>query len=163
MSDEEESLRCVRVGDPWRVREIAEALEAAGIGCRIDAYPPGAGVQPQRGGRGAGAATQMGVYVAPADFERSLAIAAEHERGRMPERRGRGAALGRRPGQRARAAARRCRPRPRAAPSAASSFRPPSPARAAAASWIRPPRRAQSAAPRFKKRTVLFFKKLWGA
>ena len=85
MSGEEESLRCVRVGDPWRVREIAEALETAGIGCRIDTYPPGAGVQPQRGGRGAGAATQMGVYVAPADFETALATAAEHERGRMPE------------------------------------------------------------------------------
>jgi hypothetical protein len=85
MSGDDESLRCVKVGDPWRVREIAEALEAEGITSRIDTYPPGAGVQPQRGGRGAGGATQMGVYVGPADHARALEIATEHERSRMPE------------------------------------------------------------------------------
>ena len=85
MSEADESLRCVKIGDPWRVREVAEALESAGISCRIDTYPPGAGVQPHRGGRGAGGATQMGVYVAPADHARAHEIAVEHERGRMPE------------------------------------------------------------------------------
>lgn len=85
MSDEGAALRCIRVGDPWRVREIAETLEAAGITSRIDTYPPGAGVQAPRGGRGAGGATQMGVYVAAADHARSLEIAEDYERGRMPE------------------------------------------------------------------------------
>jgi hypothetical protein len=78
-------LVCIRVGDPWRVREIAEALENAGVTCRIDTYPPGADVAPQRRGRGAGTATEMGVYVADADAQAAAQIADEHERSRMPE------------------------------------------------------------------------------
>jgi hypothetical protein len=80
-----DSLLCVRTGDPWRVREIAEALENAGITCQVDTHPPGGGVAPLRGGRSAGAATQMGVYVAPGDFEAAVQVAAAHERSRMPE------------------------------------------------------------------------------
>jgi len=89
---EEEALRCVRVGDPWRVREIAEALENAGITCRVDTHPPGGAVAPLRTRRAAGEATQLGVYVAPGDLAAALAAASEHERSRMPEVEGEGPA-----------------------------------------------------------------------
>jgi hypothetical protein len=82
---EGDPLRCVRTGDPWRVREIAEALEDAGITCQVDTYPPGGAVAPLRGGRAASAATQMGVYVAPGDFEAAHERAEEYERSRMPD------------------------------------------------------------------------------
>jgi hypothetical protein len=57
---------CIRVADVWQLRTLAERLEAAGVACRVDAFPPGASLQPSRAGartapRGTG--TQLGLYV----------------------------------------------------------------------------------------------------
>jgi hypothetical protein len=64
-------LACLRTGDPWHVRELAEALQEAGISCRIDSFPPEAPLTgPGLSARGRGApegATKLGVYVAHAD------------------------------------------------------------------------------------------------
>ena len=62
-------LTPVFVGEPFRVREPAASLQAAGIPCRVDAYPPG---DTSDGGDhigSFGAGTRVGVYVREQDLE----------------------------------------------------------------------------------------------
>jgi hypothetical protein len=78
-------LDCVLAGDAWRVREFAELLQAQGIDCRVDAYPPrsasGADAREthSRYGRG-GHGVDMGLYVAPADMQRAADAVQQRER-----------------------------------------------------------------------------------
>jgi hypothetical protein len=66
-------LACLQRGDPRALHEIAERLQAEGISCRIDAYPPD---EPIRVGarRGAGVATTFGLYVRESDAARGAAV-----------------------------------------------------------------------------------------
>jgi len=82
-------LACLRTGDAWHVRELAEALQQAGISCRIDSFPPEAPLAgPGLSARGRGApegATRLGVYVAHADAAAGLRIERELLASRMPD------------------------------------------------------------------------------
>ncbi len=68
---------CVRSADVWQLRTLAERMHAAGIACRVDGYPPGAGIDARRASSRIaprGTATQIGLYVRRADFVRAREI-----------------------------------------------------------------------------------------
>ena len=76
-------LSCIERGDPRALHEIAERLQAAGLSCRIDAYPPD---EPIRlGGRGSGVATTFGLYVHPADAEEATRVRTRLVQETLPE------------------------------------------------------------------------------
>jgi hypothetical protein len=81
---DEQPLYCVRFGDPFGIRELAEALANAGIECVVDTFPPRGDVGPIRTRRPAGESTQMGVYVALADRDAAHEAVHAHEQARMP-------------------------------------------------------------------------------
>lgn len=56
-----EELDALRLGGPWELQALAEALQAQGISSRIDAYPP----------------ARLAIYVARADLEAAREIAEE--------------------------------------------------------------------------------------
>lgn len=78
-------LDCVFAGNSWLVREFAELLQAQGIRCRVDAYPPrsepdaDARETHSRFGRGAHG-VDLGVYVAPADLSHATELIQRSER-----------------------------------------------------------------------------------
>jgi hypothetical protein len=86
-------LACVERGDPRALVESVEPLQAAGISCRIDPYPPD---EPIRAGgrRGAGVATTFGLYVLPADADEARRILTEHLQRSLPEAAGVAVAAG---------------------------------------------------------------------
>jgi hypothetical protein len=77
-------LTCIAKGDPRALREIAERLQAAGLSCRIDAWPPD---EPIRlgGRRGTGVATSFGLYVRAEDAESALEVRTQLVRDSLPE------------------------------------------------------------------------------
>ena len=77
-------LVCLRVGDPWLVREAAEALSDAGIACRVDVYPP-AGTAVASEQRSTGLASRLGLYVRPQDAEVAARVEHEHQLLRTPD------------------------------------------------------------------------------
>jgi len=86
-------LECIERGDPRALHEIAERLQAAGISCRIDAYPPD---EPIRlgGKRGTGVATTFGLYVLRTDAEAATRVRTQHVRESLPETAGHEVAAG---------------------------------------------------------------------
>jgi hypothetical protein len=79
-----QELTCLQRGDPRALHEIAERLQASGVSCRIDAYPPG---EPIRAGarRGAGVATTFGLYVRPEDAAQAAAVREQYLRENVPD------------------------------------------------------------------------------
>jgi hypothetical protein len=77
-------LVCIERGDPRALHEIAERLQAAGVSCRIDAYPPD---EPIRlgGRRGSGVATSFGIYVLPAEVDAATRLRTELVRESLPD------------------------------------------------------------------------------
>ena len=74
-------LACVRVGNPWQLREFATFLQERGLSCRIDSHPPDrplSGGDPlRRGGLFGGAGTKLGLYVRPDDLDESRELYTE--------------------------------------------------------------------------------------
>jgi hypothetical protein len=75
-----EELVALRLGGPWELQALAEALQAQGISSRIDAYPPGdpisaPRVRAQQGQRGD--AARLGIYVSRPDLEAAREVAEE--------------------------------------------------------------------------------------
>jgi hypothetical protein len=76
-------LACVERGDPRALVESVGPLQAAGISCRIDPYPPDEPIRPGR--RGSGVATTFGLYVLPADHDEARRILTERIQRTLPE------------------------------------------------------------------------------
>jgi hypothetical protein len=77
-------LVCVERGDPWHLRELAEALNEQGISCRIDVHPPDAAIPPPAR-RGAATQTRFGLYVRAADRARAEQLRGEHLERAVPD------------------------------------------------------------------------------
>jgi len=80
-------LACLGTGDAWHVRDVAEALQQAGISCRVDSHPPdaplaGPGFSARRGF--SGATTRLGVYVLPGDLDAARRVEHEQRLSRIP-------------------------------------------------------------------------------
>jgi hypothetical protein len=80
-------LACLGTGDAWHVRDVAEALQEAGLSCRIDSHPPdaplaGPGFSARRGF--SGETTKLGVYVLPDQLERARRVEHAHRLSRIP-------------------------------------------------------------------------------
>jgi len=77
-------MTCLERGDPRGLYEIAARLQAEGISCRIDAYPPD---EPIRLGarRGSGVATTFGLYVLPGDAEAAARVRTQQVAESLPE------------------------------------------------------------------------------
>jgi uncharacterized protein (UPF0212 family) len=77
-------LACLERGDPRALHEIAERLQAAGISCRIDSYPPDEPIRPGAR-RGSGVATTFGLYVRPTDADEATRVRTQHLQRSLPE------------------------------------------------------------------------------
>jgi hypothetical protein len=75
-------LHCLRRGDVWYLREIAEHLAQEGIASRIDADPD-AGSAPR--GRGRGRGPSLGLYVRPEDAARAAGIDHDYHVANAPD------------------------------------------------------------------------------
>jgi hypothetical protein len=92
-----EELAALWAGTPWDARALAEALQAAGISCRVDAYPPGAGLSApsvRTTRRIPGEGTQLGVYVRHEDVPAAAEALGASGALRVPEAGASGAAEG---------------------------------------------------------------------
>jgi hypothetical protein len=77
-------LVCVERGDPWHLRELAEALQERGISCRIDVHPPDAAIRPPAR-RGAPTQTRFGLYVRAGDQAQAAQVRGEHLERAVPD------------------------------------------------------------------------------
>src|SRR5215510_9389277 len=66
----------LQLGEPRDLQTLAELLQAQGISCQIDVYPPGAGMSASRSGV-RGQAARLGLYVSGDDLDAARAIARE--------------------------------------------------------------------------------------
>ncbi len=67
-------LQAIFVGEPYQVTDPVESLAAAGIACRVDAFPPGEFSDDGVGIGSFGAGTQVGVYVREQDVAAVAAL-----------------------------------------------------------------------------------------
>ncbi len=74
-------LVCVERGEPWRLHELAEQLQAQGISCRIDASARPAAARPPRGG----ASSHFGLFVLGADLDAARRVRSEHLKRVVPD------------------------------------------------------------------------------
>jgi hypothetical protein len=82
-------LVCLERGDPWHLRELAEALQERGISCRIDVHPPDAAIRPPAR-RGAPTQTRFGLYVRAGDQAQAAEVRGEHLERAVPDAAGLG-------------------------------------------------------------------------
>jgi len=75
-------LVCVERGDPWRLHELAEQLQAQGISCRIDPYARPAAARPPRGGA---SSRDFGLFVLVADLDAAQRVRTEHLKRVVPD------------------------------------------------------------------------------
>jgi hypothetical protein len=75
-------LVCLRRGDPWYLREIAERLAEEGIPVRIDVDPSG---EAAARGRGRGRVPGLGLYVRPQDAARAQQVDHEYHLANAPD------------------------------------------------------------------------------
>jgi len=78
-------LTCVLTADAWGARELAEALAAAGVPCRIDSHPPDAPLECDSTQRRGACAPKLGVYVRAHEAAQARAIEAALLARRSPE------------------------------------------------------------------------------
>jgi hypothetical protein len=74
-------LLCLERGDPSYLRQLAEQLQAEGVSCRINAYPPagGAASAPRAGGG------SFGLYVLPEQASAAVALRNAHLESVVPD------------------------------------------------------------------------------
>ena len=78
----------LRVADPWRLEELAEALQRAGIGSRIDSDPPGGRIaNPEDTGEygRSGADARVAIYVRESDLDAARRVRPEMLARRTPD------------------------------------------------------------------------------
>lgn len=83
-------LLCLERGDPSYLRDLAEQLQAEGVSCRIERYPPEGGAAPAR----APGTGRFGLYVLPDQAPAAVAVRNAHLERVVPDAAGLSAATG---------------------------------------------------------------------